>query len=209
VGGSPEALSLVAGLPDLVNLDQMGQAQYFWRDANIAAPHNLFTSSEFLTLFLRDYALQEKFGTYSPWQFSSTNDTSQSPVAQKIIIPFSSASYAVEYNYDRQNNNYLRSNGGAPHLDKLTNQQITVANVIVQFVPTSLLDYETGRLQMAVQGEGRAVVFHNGQATEGKWRKTATTDRTLFFNTENTEISFTPGNTWIEVLPDDRNIEYN
>ena len=44
VGGSPQALSVIDDY-DFINIDQIGSGEiYFWRDDNLTAPHNVFTS---------------------------------------------------------------------------------------------------------------------------------------------------------------------
>lgn len=213
VGGSPQVLSTLRddATSGVVNLDQMVASPYFWRKKDIAAPHNLFTSSKLLVFALHDRNFLEKPGVFAPWQFTAPLKKEERPTEEKrLTIDYFSASYKVEYTYDRGNNEYLRSNGGVAHIDKISNEQIHVKNVVVQFVTTSLLEEETGRLNVGTQGEGRAVIFQNGSAIEGTWRNDSDTGmRTRFFTKENEEIQFIPGNIWIEVLPDSRTLSYN
>lgn len=210
VGGSPQAIEQLYNTEEVINLDQMGNAGYFWRKEEVPAPHNLFTSSDLLALALRDNSVADKAGTYSPWKFESETPLEQRRQdEQRVHIPFSSVSYDVDYNYDKERNLYKRSNGGVEHTDALTGEQITVRNIAVQFVPTTLAEEDTGRLEMETIGEGKAIVIRDGQAIEGMWRKENEQERTRFYTTNDEEISFIPGNIWVEVLPDDRNIEYN
>lgn len=216
VGGSPDALQTLRTTDaGVVNLDQIqGDAPYFWRKKEIPPPHNLFTSSELLVYALKDRGVLEKQSTFRPWKFTSPRKTEERPTEEKYIaIDYFSASYKVEYTYDRTGNVYRRMNGGLPHHDKLTKEQIRVTNVVVQFVATSLLDEESGRLTMQTTGEGRAVVFRNGEAVEGIWRKNdATGMRTIFVTQQQQqeeEIEFVPGNIWIEVLPEGRTLSYS
>ncbi|MBI2411084.1 MAG: DUF3048 domain-containing protein [Candidatus Kerfeldbacteria bacterium] len=211
VGGSPEAINNLHNDQLLVyDLDQMYHGPYYRREESIAAPHNLFTNTTLLAYALRDLQFTDMQGTFAPWKFSSPVPLDQRPQEERqITLPFSSMSYEVRYVYHRDENRYLRWNGGVEHTDALTKQQIQVKNIAVQFVTTRLTDETTGRLAMTTIGEGRAVVFHDGTAQEGTWKRSSAEDRTRFYTNTGEEISFIPGNIWVEVLPDDRSIEYN
>lgn len=212
VGGSPQALEQLSQNTAVTNLDQFSNAQFFWREASLSAPHNVFTSSELLTFALRDNALADAKGTFEPWKFllekAPEVETTAEQATNTIRIPFSSTSYEVIYTYDAIQQHYVRANGGEPHLDALTGEQIHAKNVIVQFTPTRLLGDGTERLDIDTTGTGRAVVFRHGTAIEGTWKKDSSNDRTTWLSHDGEEIRLAPGNIWIAVLPEDRDLEY-
>lgn len=206
VGGSPDSLSKIADY-DIINLDQIrGDHSYFWRDSSQSAPHNLYTSMELLTYALRDREAPEK-GDYKPWLFKEDLELNQRISEEKsIVIDFSTFNYQVEYKYDKESNSYLRFNGGEAHLDKASQEQIKAKNVVVQYVSTHLMDQS--RLEMETIGEGKALIFQDGKTIEGTWEKEARGERTKFYNQDKEEIRFDAGQTWIEVLPTDREVIY-
>ncbi len=211
-GGSPQALNKLFANEYLAeDLSQMGgDHNYYWRKSEVPSPHNLFTSTEMLAYALRDKELQDADGDYPSWRFAKGVQKSNRPTEEiTITLPFSSASYEVKYTYDRATNAYLRFNGGVAHTDSLTDEQISVKNVLVQKVSTSLLEADSGRLDMVTIGEGEATLFNNGERIDGTWKKAAAGQRTKFLDSNGEEMTFVPGNTWIEVLPDDRSVEYN
>lgn len=210
-GGSPNALQQLATSSLLLeDLNQIsGDHPYFWRDSSIPAPHNLFTSSELLAYALRDKAFQEKVGEYDGWKFTSASEKKDRPEEERFIaLQYYSSSYHVRYAYDRETNTYLRFQGDQPHTDRLTNEQIRVKNVAVQFIPTSLLEESSGRLDVETIGEGKAIIFRDGLTFVGTWKKETAEERTRFFTEDGKEVEFIPGNIWIQVAPDDRVIEY-
>lgn len=208
-GGSPSSLRLIKEYK-LLDLDQIsGDHPYFWRDQSRAtAPeHTLFTSSELLTYALRDKEIPDE-GDFEPWLFKEEAPLSERPEEpKKITIDFSTFSYKVEYDYNRENNYYLRINGGEPHLDFKTQEQLFAKNVIVQYVKTRLTD--PLRLAMETIGEGGALIFQDGEMINGTWKKDNREERTRFYDSDGNEIRFNPGPIWIEVVPTDRNVEYN
>ena len=86
-------------------------------------------------------------------------------------------------------------------------KEILAKNVVVQYAPTTLAD-EKGRLTIDMIGEGAAVVFQNGKAINATWKKASKSERTRFFDEAGEEIRFIAGPTWVEVLPNDREVTY-
>lgn len=117
--------------------------------------------------------------------------------------------FNVEWKYDQATKSYLRFNGGAAHLDLDTNQQLSAANVIVQFAKeTSLNDYGK-HMYYDVIGSGTGIVFQNGVATEVTWKKAKQLSRTIFTDKAGKEMVFVPGNIWVEILPIGNKVVYN
>lgn len=204
VGGSPEALAKAAQY-EIRDLDQFFNARYYWRDPAVERPHNLFTASKFLIFALRDKDA-DKPSTFTPWTFADDPVLAARPEGeQTLTIDYSTFSYRVQWTYDRATNAYLRKNGDVAHQTP-DGKQLTAKNVIVLSVKTSIAD--AGRLHMETTGEGKAVIFKNGKATEGLWKKPSRDDRMTFVDTDGKPITLTAGQTWIEVVPTDRKIEY-
>jgi hypothetical protein len=205
VGGSPEAMSLISPY-QIFNLDQFWNARYYWRAEDRAAPHNVFTASKFLVFALRDKEASSE-GKYEPWLFKEDVTLSGRPTEEKQIeIDYSSFNYKVVWKYDRDKNSYLRYQADEPHL--MSNEkQIEAKNVAVQYVKTSLAD--ESRLSMETIGEGDSIVFQDGEAKVGRWKKSEREERTRFYDANNKEIEFDAGPTWVQVVPTDREVSYN
>ena len=205
VGGSPVAMSLISTY-DVFNLDQFYDARYYWRDTERAAPHNVYSSSKLLVFALRDKEAPAE-GNFEAFEFKDDSPLEDRPEEEKnITIDYSSYSYKVEYKYNREENIYERFQGGK-EFESRDVGQIKAKNVIVQYVKTSLED--ESRLQMETIGEGKAVVFRDGLALEATWEKEARNQRTKFYDMTGEEIQFNPGQTWIQIVPTDREITYN
>lgn len=208
-GGSPDALRMISGfgIHDLNGIGREGK--YFWRDRGIAAPHNLFTSSELLSRALRDLQFEGTASGITPWTFKDDLALdARPPSGHAVTIKFSGAAYEVEYRYDQATNRYLRFNAGVVHTDTQTNEQLTATNVIVQVVPPILDIGEKGRLTMDVHGKGVAYLFVDGGVNVGTWTKATREDRTRFFYENGEEVLLNRGSTWVAVLPSDQAVEY-
>src|SRR5687768_16361805 len=77
VGGSPQALSQLRSYPG-IDLDEIGNNRYFWRDKSRRAPHNTYTSSEKLIFARRDKKVPEQ-GSYKPWAWALAEAGPASP----------------------------------------------------------------------------------------------------------------------------------
>jgi len=209
-GAYPPVLAAISGL-EIKNMNAMYDgSKYYWRDHSFAAPHNMFTSSENLGYAIRDKGLDGvDEAKFRAWKFKDEAELEDRPTdAKNITIDFSAAAYSVEYKYDRESNTYLRFNAGAEHTDRNTSEQLAPKNVVVYKLSTRVID-DKGRLEMDVVGEGEATMFSNGMATKGTWKKASRTDRTLFYDESGKEYEFSRGQTWVDVIPDDKSYEYN
>lgn len=208
-GGSPEAIQKIpsAGITDL---NQMFNSQYFDRDPErlkrLAREHTLYTTSVLLARAIRDKEMP-LVGSFEPWLFADEASLAERPSEPKsIAIEFSTFQYKVEYRYNRETNNYDRYQAEQPHVME-DGSTISVKNVVVQYAPTRLADAE-GRLSIETTGEGEAIVFQNGKSISATWKKSAPEERTRYVDETGGEIRFVPGSTWIEVLPNDREVTY-
>ncbi|MCL5091146.1 MAG: DUF3048 domain-containing protein [Patescibacteria group bacterium] len=116
--------------------------------------------------------------------------------------------YSVRWEYDNATNSYKRFNGGVPHLDFNTNEQLMTKNVVIQFAEEKGPVDEHKHLIYGTTGTGKALVFQDGLVVEGKWAKKSRTDRTLFYDNKGKEIKFNRGQVWIEILPTTGKVNY-
>ena len=108
--------------------------------------------------------------------------------------------YAVRWEYDGESNGYLRSEGGAPHLDGRSGERIAARNVAVMITSAHSAGDGTAHLVYETVGSGDAVVFQDGVAVPGTWSRADAASRTRFFDAAGEEIAFNRGQTWVEVL---------
>lgn len=217
VGGSANALAEVRN-GNYKDIDQFFNADAYWRVDDKYAPHNLYTSFERLdalnqakgftnsefTGFPRVDADKKK----TPAKTKEGEDGSVKPLtAHSIDIDISYSIFNVHYDYDAENNVYLRSEGGEPHMDREAGR-ISPKVAIVIKVPTHI-GFEDGyREQMNTNGENEAFIFQNGEVIEGKWHKPSREAQIEFLTKENESIPLERGQTWITAIPTDRNVTW-
>jgi hypothetical protein len=199
VGGSDEVLDqLKRGIyKNLSDANEYYNENYFQRITSRAAPHNVYTS----IAKLKSLAEHRQYGqeaNFSPWKFK--DDSPASSTASRIDMEFSLPGFNVAYEYDRGSNGYKRLLAGKAHMDAATRQQITAKNVVVQFVKVTPIPNDPKlRVDIAVYGTGKAVVFQDGRAIKAAWKKEGAA-RTRYYTEQGEEISFNRGSTWVELV---------
>jgi hypothetical protein len=144
------------------------------------------------------------------WQFQDGKAAS-SPSATSIKFGFweSMAGYDVEWKYDAATNSYKRFNGGSPFIDnEFDKPQVSAKNVVIMFVKeTGPVDSEK-HMFYEVIGDGKALIFQNGEVVKGTWSKDSALDREVFYDDNRKAIPMVRGTTWIEVVPALNTVSY-
>ncbi len=210
VGGSSDALAKIdnLGVKDLSQFS-IGTAA-FWREPNdnIAIEHTMYTDANKLYSIAQDNGWDMK-GIFDSWKFKNDTPLDQRGQASIATIDFSSADFLVKWTYDRESNSYKREMGGIAHNDAITGKQLAAKNVIIQEVERWYQpDSESGKegWQMQTTGEGKAKILTGGKVYEATWKKSNQNSRTKYYASDGTEIELNPGNTWVEIVPPDRNV---
>lgn len=187
----------------------------FWRDYEIipgaATEHTVYSTTEKLwkvgekrgltNVDEKGIAWDEKF---EKWKFK--DDAKDLPESFVLSFPFWSnkEKYYVKWEFDKSNNSYKRFTGGLPHIDKNSDEQISVKNVVVAFMKESSANdgYDNNaHLLYGTKGSGEMTLFQDGKAIQGEWKKTNRTTQIKFYDENGSEVKFNRGPIWIEILP--------
>lgn len=232
VGSSPGADRLIKkGI--VQDLDQWFKSQYFNRVSWRPGPHNIYTTVDLLKQALAEVRpLKNPQGLTSAvqednpagWLFKDDAPSGERGKVGEIKIDYV-APYDVVWRYDKENNEYVRYQWGllgtandsaavspaekpviAPH-KTADGSLIKAKNIVVVWQEMKVLD-EVGRKWFGTIGEGKAIVFRDGQAIQGIWRKPSRSERMRFFDASGNEVVFNAGTTWVEIAPVGYGVEY-
>ncbi|HET7529044.1 MAG TPA: DUF3048 domain-containing protein [Candidatus Saccharimonadales bacterium] len=200
VGGSPDALKTVRN-GNYRDLDQFFNSAYFSRVSSRAAPHNVYT--DFSRLDKLNKSKGYTSSLFTPWPRKSDHKLAQ-PTAQKIDFQISGPLYYVHYDYDANTNSYLRSEGGAPHLD-LTSAADRKGvrlhpKVVIALVMGYHLAADNHHSVYEDSGTGRAYFFQDGGVAIGSWSKTGTSGQLAFKDSQGSAMKLDAGQTWISLV---------
>ena len=206
------------------NINGLYDETPFWRDKTIAAPHNVFTSTEKLYA----YAEQKDYDTTTTnWKLLNyttdevnlnnpistttqvnpeTGEKEKVPVtrdglltANSVVIPYSYYQ-TRSYTYDAERKVYLRFMNDTPHIDKSSGQQLYYKNIIIEQVRNSQLDSE-GRQDLDTTGSGNGYYITNGYAVPIYWTKSSRSAKTIYTYSDGSEVEINDGNTFVQIMP--------
>ena len=148
--------------------------------------------------------------SFTPWKFKEDIDLDERPETFAASFGFweDYHDYDVRWDYDKQSNGYVRSNGGQKQIDPETNQAIQAKNIAIQFVEETGPIDENMHMYYETIGEGPALIFQDGKVISGTWEKKNRLARTLFYNDKAKEVQFNRGQIWIEVIPLGNKVTY-
>ena len=193
-------------------------ASYFYRDKTITAIEEHTTFFQLLP-YAEEHTLVAAPVSESRFAFEKGVKYEKGKAYQSIGISFTSSdSERVLFTYDAVKNVLIRSDKNSkkvlgesksltPTDDVLgyVNEQITVQNLIVQYVRVS--SYDGNYRSVSVTGKGDCMYFVNGRAVFGSWSRPTLEDTTTYLLYDGSTLRLEPGNTWIMMMPSTRDIK--
>ncbi len=177
------------------------------RQQGIPIEHTLFADPVKIWKIADELGVNER-QTLDDMNFAAEVPEGGQP-ATHIYLPFPHKDMIVDYYYDEALGAYLRWDGGKPHVDAETGEQISATNVVVVYathVDTDIYEDEPRRNHPSVQiqlwGTGPAVLFRDGQAFEGLWARPERDHMLVLRDAAGqVPIPLKPGNTWFQPVP--------
>ncbi len=208
IGGSPKALSDIKKL-SVKDLDGLSSSnKVFFRKKHKKMPHNAYSTME----ILRGEAQRRQFdlsASGAPYAYQKEDTPPSAEAATFIKLPYrkNDGGYMVSYTYDEGSKRYTRLINGKVHLDEIDQSPITAKNIIVQSVPTKVVD-DAGRLDLELVGSGSGYYLSDGVKVEIQWHKDSRQDKTVYTLLDGSVLNLNPGNTWIQIVPKSMTIQW-
>ncbi len=199
VGGSANSLREVRS-GNYRDLDMLLRPNIYWRAGDRYAPHNVYTSHERFGAFNKDAG----YAKSSPTDFRRGNvKASPNPSVQHITVSSGSPTYDSAYRYQKNTNDYVRSQAGAVHKDR-EKGAITADVVIVMKTDMTPVHEDGYREKIRTLGSGEAIIFQGGSAKKVTWRKKDRDSQIEFIDKDSDPITLSRGKTWISVVAGNR-----
>lgn len=140
--------------------------------------------------------------------FSETPDP-DGATANDIYIDWYNDTAEARWQYNPEDNLYYRWDGGLPHIDATTGEQITAENVVILEVwhvdRPDVYESEIGGIALEHQlwGYARAWVFRDGEWQEGWWyrnREYGSLQLRFDYRDRENPMHLRPGRTWFEIV---------
>lgn len=119
--------------------------------------------------------------------------------AHRVTVPFS-PNYTRIFVFDEETGLYLAENPAGPHLDAETQEQVAIANVIIQLTTMQFIGDYAGRRNVRTIGDGHGVLITGGEHFPVRWSKESHTSPARWFFEDGSPMVLSPGQTWICVF---------
>ena len=200
-GQSKYALNALASYDDL---DGMTQESFFHRDSSKKAPHNGYTTGEDIVGAIEDKGYEVKYSEDYDGHFKFAEDEEIIELADGEDALKVYPGYQVNkpwFEYNESDGLYYRFEYGAEQTEATTGDQIAVKNVIIQYVPSTVIDSSSSTLNIDTVGTGEGYFITNGKAINVTWSKDADGEPTRYFDADSgDEITLNQGKSFICVV---------
>ena len=188
--------------------------KFFWRDKSRSAPHNVYTNLVKIQDELYDYTPNNRI------QFSfSDNPGYAGETVDTVGLPYvTDKENFVSFQYDSAKDKFFRFEKGkafevrtvtedADGKQSTTTEPLTVQNLIVQYAETYVRKNDGGgRRMVEMVGKGKCEFFVGGKHVTGYWERQSLDDSTQYYAENGLPIILKPGNTFISVHPDNKEV---
>jgi hypothetical protein len=195
----------------IYNMDDLsGGSCPYHRITTRVAPHNAYTNTAALIACLTKMGYPTTYQGAPTRPFVDDTPIASRPASQSVTVPYHTVS--VGYQFDPATDEYIRLLNGAKQIDPADNQQVIARNIVVMFQTVSNDYFETStgiqRIQIGNIGSGNAIVFKEGKAITGTWKKTSATALTRFYDSSGNEIPLVRGEIFIQSIPPGTAVTY-
>ena len=188
------------------NTQQSVKPNSFSRTPERSAPHNMVVDMGLLQSQHKDLTAPQAIFNYAAFlpetESYEASSASSGKATTDLTIKYPAA---TSYWKGDGSGNMLRTQDGQPHMDGVSEEQVSAKNVVVLEVQidSSIRDARYGVIPKTVMvGSGKAWVFVDGKHIEGTWSKATQTSPIELLDSTGAVIKLTPGNTWVELKPD-------
>jgi hypothetical protein len=221
VGGNDDAQALLWHLPKIFNIDEVVWgpvpvdpcgSSAFCVSATRVPPYAMYTN----TAAIRDFARSH----HQNWAYAQASIPHKQPApldqrgrSGSLSISFAdpldpltpNPAFGVRYDFNPTTDSYLRFQGGTPQVDAAAKRQLSAANVVVMETGPATADKAAGptleSIDIPTIGRGTAWYFRDGTVAKGSWQQDNVAAPLQFLDQHGQEMTFNPGQTWVEVLP--------
>lgn len=135
------------------------------------------------------------------WAFSAAPPRGGRPAGVVRVDYFNAPAV---WAYDAASGSYLRTQDRLPQVDALTETRLSAANVVVLYAHHIYSDIQESphfySLEIQFWGQGRALVFRDGQALEGRWLRLERPGLFRLVDASGAPLPLKPGRTWFEFV---------
>ena len=118
------------------------------------------------------------------------------------------AAYAVDWKYDKEQNNYIRYQGKVKQIDAANNKELRAKVVVIRFTDQEPVGDKKNHLYHKLIGTGDALIFQDGKVIKAKWNRSTHEERDTYTDENGDQVTFNRGQIWVQLVPTGNPITY-
>ncbi|MFN0073996.1 MAG: DUF3048 domain-containing protein [Chloroflexota bacterium] len=179
----------------------------FWRDPRRAAPHNAYTSVADARASVSTQWPSARIETMAvlgnqltPWSAPS--------VGRHISLAFRPWQYRANFDFDEARQMYTRSTDGEIQRDAAGGVPLQAGTIAILTIPGPIVD-ASGRLDIALRGEGDLILVSLGTAERGRWLKRSSAEPLHFVSATGQSLTPPRAPLWVEIVQPETQVDVN
>ena len=180
--------------------------QVYYRTSDRPSPHNAYLDAAGIAagIDLCGYRTSYKDGYDGFFQFASETEpeTLEQGRNAAYVAPGGYFHNNPWFSYDEASGTYLRYQFGEPQIDEMTQEQLAVKNIIVQYCSWKKYDDNAEYLDIDVVNGGTGTYITSGKAIDVTWSKDDPWGVTKYRDSNGEEIKLNLGKTWVLIVLD-------
>ena len=202
-GGSEEALTEISNSTSLMSINEISNGNYFWRNKDRVAPHNLYTSSTNIINYIDSKLWSVSYNnplTFDNNYFKSSEISSVNNI--KILI---NKYYNTSYEF--KNNLFTKYMDGVETIDINNNEPLTFSNIVIQKTNITLSSDNT-HLNIPLTGSGEGYVISQGKYLPVTWSNEESNNKTILKDKEGNIVPLSSGKTIWHIIDNDTEVTF-
>ena len=178
-------------------------SKVFFQTDDRPRPHNTYTSGK----GIKEGAEYMKYNLYhnssykEHYKFNTDDENMVTPDGGQTAMVVKPG-YAVNkpwFVYDEEKGVYYRYQSEDKHIDAVTNEQLSVSNIIIQYSKIGNYD-DTHYWNIDCTSGGKGKFITNGKAIDITWKKHSEFGITHYYDSKGKEITLNQGKTWVCIV---------
>lgn len=116
--------------------------------------------------------------------------------------------FNVEWEYDKDKNEYIRYQGGVKQTDAIDGAELRAKVIVIRFTTQRPVNDKKAHLYHDIVGTNKALIFQDGKIIEGIWTRSEPDSMDIYKDLQGNEIEFTRGQIWVQLVPPENKIIY-
>lgn len=188
---------------NLNGMDVKIDSLVFFRDKTRKAPHNAFATPDGIqeAISYKEYRTDYSDDFTGHFKFAKDGEKIELDSKEKAVVV--KPGYTINkpwFVYDEKDGVYYRYQFKDKHIDGENNEQLSFKNIIFQYTDSTILDKNTGYLDVRTNGEGTGKYITNGKAIDITWKKEYDGAQTQYFDADGNELTLNQGKTCVCIV---------